>query len=156
MKRRYSISFWLEAECSPQEIRSAIDQAVRRTSTKQGMIRLQDLSRKTFMIMAPVSERSSFIAPGSAIIGALKDQEIEIYYEGAVHQQNMTFEEKCLHAADRFVTRYPTIACAILPERALKQIGTYSFNDDGTDRQVEITDAVSFMKWIGLPVPAEG
>ena len=156
MTRRYSLTVWFETEAHPQEVRSAVVLAMNQITSKVGMVSIQPLARRTFMIMVPVSDRCNFIAPGSAIIGAWSDTEIEIYYEGAIHQQNMTFEDKCLHAADRFVTRYPTSARAAMPASELKQIGTYSFNDDGSGRQVEITDAVSFMKWIGLPVPTEG
>jgi hypothetical protein len=158
MKRRFSINLWVETEDLPiQSIRVAIERALRPISNRVSTTTIVPLARRTLMIMVAVDRSCApFVAPKSAIIGAwYGGTEIEIYYEGAIHQQNMTFEEKCLHAADRFVTRYPTIARAILPANQLKQIGTYSFNDDGTERQVEITDSVSFMKWIGLPVPTE-
>jgi hypothetical protein len=98
-----------------------------------------DYSRGTRLyIPRPGSHAAEFIAPGSAIVGhELEDGRIEIYYEGSIYGPHKPFEEKLLHAWDRCVVSYPTIARSILEADELIQVGVV---DAITQPRVRWTD----------------
>lgn len=85
------------------------------------------------------------IAPGSAVVGLpTGDTSVLIYFEGAVYHE-MTFDEKLLHAADRMVTRYPTVAMMLSNEFELTPVGTY----DVATNTLTVTNAKLLDEWLG-------
>ena len=73
------------------------------------------------------------ILKGSAVVGfdpdtIDPDNEITVYYEGNFYNAaNLnTFEEKCLCAADRMLTNYPTLAFANVLRSELLWVGWFN------------------------------
>lgn len=88
---------------------------------------------------------SAMILPGSAIVGLPLKYDAErtlVYYEGGKYMI-MEFSEKLLHAVDRMVVCYPTVAMATPKTEALKQVGTY----DVATKTLHVTDRESLDAW---------
>ena len=103
---------------------------------------------------------SHLIAPGSAIVGTRHDQEVLIDYEGNTNNASniKDFEDKIQHAAGRHITRYPTIARAMLKSDDLIRVGTARYEDDWRRWIVtDIENARSLRAWLGdEPLPLIG
>jgi hypothetical protein len=67
------------------------------------------------------------ILPHSGIVGSPRSEGfIEIDYEGNRYAANIkTFADRVAHAHGRHVTRYPTVARAVLPADKLVPVGIY-------------------------------
>ena len=148
MKRKYTITGYFETTMTPQQISLALNHAFKAKAIDPFHVRLLGLQRQTYMILVPRQGSSAAvqILPGSGIVGLWNDDRIEAYYEGAPHG-GMSFEERLMHAADRFKTRYPTIARGVFDPADLIQVGTYSFNDDFSEKRVYITDQKALDRW---------
>lgn len=96
------------------------------------------------VIFVPRSGSSLRIAKGSAIVGRdTGTDELTVYYEGGIYNPQMSYDEKLLHAADRLVVRYPTVARTITPRAELVPVGTYDYGSF----TAEITDEAALAAW---------
>lgn len=90
------------------------------------------------------------ILPGSAIVGTgeIENGHTLVYFEdnryGAGDLQR--FIMRCLHAHDRMVQHYPTIAKAVLPVDGLLQVGTYR----PAEGQVVVEKPADLAAWLGV------
>lgn len=97
-------------------------------------------------IYVPRDERKVGIAPGSAIVGRDRPTPgtVEVYYEGDVYgSMGKDYNRMLMHAADRLVARYPTVARSWLPEDELIRVGTYDY---GT-KTASIDDPIALQAW---------
>jgi hypothetical protein len=116
------------------------------------------LDTLTLYVPAPSSHLNQTIDAGAAIVGeplisddsnranrqAADEDWIVIYYEGNRYGSMRDFDEMVLHAADRLVTGYPTIARSwVLPDD-LVAVGTV---DRNTRTIVSITDEPALLAW---------
>jgi hypothetical protein len=92
----------------------------------------------TLSVYVPYVGTLEWIDPGSGIVGSKLDNEpdrIVIDYEanrhGAVNIR--TFADRVAHAADRHITRYPTIARAVVDADQLLWVGTFDPNTGVVD-----------------------
>ncbi len=120
------------------------------------------LPRDTVLgIFVPSGARTLHIAPRSAIVGLSRGQDddhyVEVYYEGAVHGQTMSFEEKIQIAAGRMVDRAPTAAFGFYPADDLEEVGKV-VRSEGLSGWViaEIDDRESLETWAGEKVTIGG
>lgn len=104
------------------------------------------------------------IDPGSGIVGTPSSEwfagtagaggndtgRIVVDYEGRrFNQANIvTFADKCLVAAGRHLSHYPTIARAWMRDDELVQVGEFDGN------HVFVTDPVALAAWLGYKGPA--
>lgn len=89
---------------------------------------------------------SRLVIPGSAIVGLPFESDPDrtlVYFEGDKFGRNMDYAEKMIHAVDRMVVRYPTVAMGSYPTEQLKQIGTY----DVSTKTLTIDDADALEEW---------
>jgi hypothetical protein len=86
------------------------------------------------------------IDPKSAIVGALPEEtdanDALIYFEGNRFGSAgmVTFADRAMVAAGRLSRRYPTIARATVPRRALQRVGTFTVGQG-----VDVPDAASLI-----------
>lgn len=96
-----------------------------------------------------VPNEPTIIAAGSAVVGPPPDRSrLRVDYEGDVYGNGWSFGKKLLHASDRHVTEYPTVArCWVSPE-ALAPVGWY---DRDTDELIidDRAAAERLAAWIG-------
>ena len=115
-------------------------------------------SETIFDVFVPASSDSHGIDPASAIVAGQSqhgDDKRKVYFESNRHRacNITTFEDRCLHAAGRAATRYPTIAFAVLPLASLRHVGTYDLT---TNRLTAVTDLAALQAWIGdLPLATD-
>lgn len=120
------------------------------------------LPRDTVLgLYVPNGPRSPDIAPRSAIVGIMHgqddDRRVEIYYEGAVHGQSMSFEDKIQHAAGRMVDRAPTMAFGFYPADELREVGRVARSERMRGWVVtEIHDRDVLEAWSGESVAIGG
>jgi len=92
------------------------------------------------------------IVRGAGIVGRANEPapgpQVEIYYEGNLHGAvNLKdWESRVVVAAGRLAVRYPTIARAVVPEHALRVVGT--FDTESWSIQA-VTDAAAVQQWTG-------
>lgn len=110
-----------------------------------------------FDLFVPAGADAFGIDPGSAIVAGVSQrgqERVIVHYEGNRYgAQNMRrYDERCLHAAGRAATRYPTVAKSSLPSDQLRVVGTY----DLTTRHISVADASALQAWLGQePIPDE-
>lgn len=98
-----------------------------------------------------IPEHRHFIDLGSGIAGQQPGAErTTIYFEGNRYGASniVTFADRCLHAADRMIARYPTIAQKSVPSEDLQHIGYL----DMTFGEVHLDDAEAeraLAAWLG-------
>lgn len=120
------------------------------------------LPRDTILgLFVPNGRRDMGIAPGSAIVGLLHGQDddwhVEAYYEGAVHGQSMTFEEKLQIAAGRMIDRAPTTAFGFYSADDLEEVGKVARSEHLRGWIVTaIKDRASLEVWAGESVVIGG
>jgi len=120
------------------------------------------LPRDTVLgLYVPNGPRSLDIAPRSAIVGIMHgqddDRRVEIYYEGAVYGQSMSFEEKIQIAAGRMVDRAPTMAFGFYPADDFREIGRVARSERLRGWVVaEIHDREALEAWSGESVAIGG
>lgn len=107
------------------------------------------MDNATHRIFVPVPGSQLGIAPGSAIVCAIEQDEssdVVAYYEGNLYGAiNLRkYSERALHAAGRQVHRYPTAAMAILPRSSLIHVGDLDY----AQRRFAISDAVALSEWV--------
>lgn len=97
------------------------------------------------VIFVPASaEVKAVVRPGSAIVGRRGDDgQVLIYFEGDIYGHMKGFDEMLLHAADRLVTRYPTVARAVVGASELAEVGYYDYGAFSA----EITDQSALDAW---------
>jgi hypothetical protein len=97
------------------------------------------------VIFVPASpEVRAVVRPGSAIVGRRDDNgQVLIYFEGNVYGYMTDFDEMLLHAADRLVSRYPTVARAVVGASELAEVGYYDYGAFSA----EITDQPALDAW---------
>lgn len=83
-----------------------------------------------FDLYVPAANANTGIDPGSAIVAPVTErgkERIFVHFEGnRFGAENMRrYDERCLHAAGRAATRYPTIARASIGADNLVFVGTY-------------------------------
>lgn len=97
----------------------------------------------------PDSDLRHFIDEGAAICGGAErgDGRVEIDFESNRYgAENMkTYEDKLLHAADRHVTRYPTVARRLVGLSDVIAVGTY----DVEGQILYITQEKHLLGWTG-------
>jgi hypothetical protein len=101
-------------------------------------------------VPAPESAYRRSIKAGSGIVGTFVnelDARIKIDYEGAIHQQGMTWEEKIFHAAGRHVANYPTVARAWVEPAEMIEVGTFTCTDSWKNRTYAITNSEALEAW---------
>ena len=108
-------------------------------------------SETLFDIYVPAGENDFGIDPASAIVAGVSQRGNEtllVYFEGnQFGAENMKrFDERCLHAAGRAATRYPTIAKAGVPARELLHVGVY---DLLLKEIVEVIAPLALQTWVG-------
>lgn len=92
------------------------------------------------------------IVRGSGVVGKplgeSPEPQVEIYYEGNLHSAVGLddWESRLVIAAGRLAARYPTIARSVVPERALRVVGT--FDTEFWSIQA-ITDPAAVQQWTG-------
>lgn len=95
------------------------------------------------------SQLRKTIKAGSGIVGTTQPNgKVLIDYEGAIHGQAMSYEEKILHAHGRHTHEgvgYPTVARMLVEPTELVQVGEYLGE---TNRQVVIFDQVALDEWL--------
>lgn len=82
----------------------------------------------TVYVPTPGSSAERIIARGSAIVGERpQDGRIHVHYEGNVYgsESLARFAQRCLHAAGRYIERYPTVAQVWLEENELVAVGSW-------------------------------
>lgn len=106
-----------------------------------------------FLILVPVADTSAskWIRPGAAVVapfGSNQNESMLVRFEANLYGASnmMRFVEKCLHAADRAIERYPTTAKATLPVAELQVVGTFDYP---TKQITEITDPDALRAWAG-------
>jgi hypothetical protein len=103
------------------------------------------LDTLTLYVPALSSHLNRMIDPGSAIVGeALDTGRIAICFEGNRFGFMRDWNEMVLHAADRLVTRYPTVARAWVIPSDLVPVGIV---DRDTRTIVSITDEPALQAW---------
>lgn len=115
------------------------------------------MTRHEFTIYVP-AENSVYqhIKYSSAIVGhQAGSKQLILYYEGGLYAPNMDFTEMLFSAACRMLRHYPTRAKLLAEEKDFVAVGTYSFNNDWSDKRYEITDLPTFHKWMGKTEPVE-
>ena len=138
MKHKFSVRGYLVTDFSIERVRSVLARAVKELGGDPFHIRLLPLQTQTLIVYVPRpgTPPAQAIAPGSAIVGQpVDDQQVQCYYEGAVHGQEMSFDDKLMHAADRLVTHYPTCACGVFYREDLFEVGTFVFTDDWASKK---------------------
>lgn len=106
----------------------------------------------TLNVYVPTDPRSlAMIARHSGVVGMPGEGDwIDTYYEGWTLGQYTDLEPRArwehgiLHATDRMVTNYPTIARAHLPHDTLTQVGTYA----PKTKTLDITDPKALNTWL--------
>lgn len=82
---------------------------------------------------------------GSAIVGEPADPAVTVIcYEGNRYGAMRDFAEMILHAADRLITGYPTVARAWVAPNTLVPVGTVNRS---TRTVVEITNEPALRAW---------
>jgi hypothetical protein len=105
------------------------------------------------LICVPIGESVKAIKRGSGIVGQVRIQsnneygEIEISYEGAVHGQAMSFDDKLFHAATRLIEQYPTIARMVVPLEEVEIVGYYVISEDYQQKRAVIFDEDFLKQW---------
>ncbi len=100
--------------------------------------------RVVLNVYVPANTPETLIDPGSAIVGLpVSDDWVLVYYEGDRFGIGHTYADKLLHAADRMVTGYPTVASGLRHPDYLIQVGTYDYAT-GT---IDVTDSRSLTQW---------
>ncbi len=88
---------------------------------------------------------------GSALVGIPREIDVPgrvlVYYEGNLYgAENLKrYAERCLHAAERGVLRFPTVAFSETAVEDLIPVGKYHY----ADKVVEIDDAAVLKEWCG-------
>lgn len=108
------------------------------------------MSTITHRIFVPAPGEDLGIAPGSAIVAAIdqaSEDRVLVYYEGNLFGAcNLRrFVERVLHAADRQVARYPTIAKASFPRSVLIEVAAFDYT---TGKITAITNAAALRAWV--------
>jgi Zn-dependent M16 (insulinase) family peptidase len=102
-------------------------------------------------VFIPLNNKLTNIAAGSGIVGReLHDEpsRLKLYFEGNLFcSENLTqFTDKVMHASDRLITKYPTIAFTSAAKEQVVEVGTY----DTDSRTLDIhTEQLSALKgWV--------
>lgn len=100
---------------------------------------------------APGHPAIAGILPGSGIVGRPLEDEVLIYYEGAIHGQvgMEHLADRVGHAYQRMRNRYPTIAVRVVPRESLVVVGTF----DPRGGRILLTGPLSeraVAGWIGV------
>jgi hypothetical protein len=119
-------------------------------------------------VFVPVEGFPTTIKPGSAIVGQPSDSRsagpgdsgreavlLNIYYEGDVYGHMRGFEEMLLHAADRMLANYPTIARAWVPFDSMRRVGWYQTGLPSGFSTLDIEEPDLLRAWQehGTPAP---
>jgi hypothetical protein len=124
-------------------------------------VKVRAIRHHQFLIVVPKPTSGLYrtIAMGSGIVALLEgfasltapelpgDRLVSISYEGAVHGQKMSFEDKLFQAASRQVERYSTIARAAVSSQDLYPVGLYALSEDYRDKQMWIWDQILLDDW---------
>lgn len=113
---------------------------------------------RIFRLYVPAPDAVTSIRPRSAIVGDPGECGIDVHYEGGSQAANVqSFDERVLQAAGRRAQNYPTIACALLPAKALVDVGEVRY-DTLLRRWIvsDVTDATALEAWVGEPVAMGG
>ncbi|MFZ3481697.1 hypothetical protein [Sphingomonas sp. 3-13AW] len=113
----------------------------------------------TLNLYVPKADGSCGVAKGSAIVGlpCADTGRIEVYYEGAVHGQKMSFEDKIQHAAGRLIDRAPIVAFGFYDADEFVLVGQVARSERLFGWVVtEITDPSALEAWAGEPVTVGG
>ena len=90
------------------------------------------------------------LAERSGIVGkpAHNEGRLVVYYEGNLHgfTNVVTLADRVELAAGRMANSYPTIARALVPERAVVEVGRF----DRDRRCIAVTDEAPLARWLGL------
>lgn len=100
-------------------------------------------------IYVPANPSQVTIAPRSAIVGVPREEgQVWVHYEGNLFGATnlRQFHERLISAAGRLVKRYPTVACACLPEKDLVAVGVYDAEHWCVDA---IHDPERLQQWLG-------
>lgn len=105
-------------------------------------------------VPAPDARFGAVLAPRSAIVGLpeIDGVSTKVYYEGWVNgpaqygdrDARGLWEAGVDHAAGRMVTRYPTIATAVVADTDLVRVGTFW----PMPRRIEVTDEDAMAAWL--------
>lgn len=82
----------------------------------------------TVDLYLPSPGTPAVIAQGSGIVASILDGErLRVDFEGDLFRMmpDSTFADRCLHAADRHLTNYPTVARVAVRADTMRYIGTY-------------------------------
>lgn len=118
-----------------------------------------NFSETQFDVFVPLDARAFGIDPTSAVVAGVsqrgKPQLIVHLESNRYGAENMRqFAQRCVHAAGRAATHYPTIAKVCVPAEALVRVAGF---DLGACSITEITDAAQLQAWIGdEPLPVVG
>lgn len=76
----------------------------------------------------------------------LDDRALQIDFEGNLYGASniKTWADRVYHAADRHLSRYPTIARATVPIRSMIQVGTIE------GRAITVTKPEALARWLGV------
>lgn len=113
------------------------------------------LQMTTLVVLVPndATAARDTIDPGSGIV-ALDDERdtAVVYFEGnRFGASNLTtFAQKVTHAADRLVTRYPTVACGLFKRADFTVVGTVVC-EPGQPPRLMLTNVTLAQEWDALP-----
>lgn len=114
------------------------------------------ITETIFDVFVPATDDTFGIDPKSAIVAGVSQRGQErttIHFEGnRFRAENMTaFVDRCLHAAGRASTRYPTIARISVPTSAMRRVAGY---DLAGNRLTDVSDAPALAAWAGESLEA--
>lgn len=104
----------------------------------------------TTTLYIPVPDALHTILPGSGIVGTDHGERVLVDYEGNRYgsESFKTYADRCLHAAGRHVTNYPTIARAFMPANQLRPVGT--FDDLFGEVHLDAGQEATLAQWLGV------
>jgi hypothetical protein len=108
----------------------------------------------TVVIPRAGSSLAETVATGSAVVKSIHHNEddgnVHVYFEGNVYGATNLhrFADKLQSATSRMLTRYPTVACKIVPKDDVIAIGTF---DEVTGQFHVLDDAARklLVQWLG-------
>lgn len=105
------------------------------------------------LICVPLGDSVKDIARGSGVVGQIRAEartnygDLEISYEGAVHGQAMSFDDKLFHAATRLIEQYPSVARMVVPLEEVEIVGYYLISEDYQQKRAVIVDEDFLKQW---------
>jgi len=98
----------------------------------------------------PEARQAAHILPRSGIVAGPYGHGYAVSFEGAMYGKEMDFAKKLLHAADRHTSRYPTVACFMLPaEKVIKAFHVVGRYDALRLVIADVFDAAALEAWAG-------